>query len=131
VAALTIEARTAEARRWFQDRPPDEIIISDWGIAEFSSALGMKMRTGVIDAAQWTTSLAIFRRLTERSLQVVGVTSATFRKAAGFADLYELGLRAGDALHLAAASEQGATLWTLDRRQAAAGRVLGVPTQLI
>jgi uncharacterized protein len=57
--------------------------------------------------------------------------AATFRKAAGFADLYELELRAGDALHLAAASEQGATLWTLDRRQAQAGAVLGVPTQLL
>lgn len=42
-----------------------------------------------------------------------------------------LGLRAGDALHLATASEYGATVHTLDQRLAAAGPVLGVPTQLL
>jgi predicted nucleic acid-binding protein len=131
VAALTNEARTADALNWFATRADDELIISEWGITEFSSALGLKMRTGAVDPARWSDALAEFRRLTERSFQIVGVTSATFRKAAGFSDRYELGLRAGDALHLAAASEQGATLWTLDRRQAAAGPVLGVPTQLL
>jgi uncharacterized protein len=40
-------------------------------------------------------------------------------------------LRAGDALHLATASEQGATVHTLDQRLAEAGPVLGVPTQLL
>ena len=33
--------------------------------------------------------------------------------------------------HLAAASDQGATVWTLDRRLAEAGPALGVPTRLL
>lgn len=61
---------------------------------------------------------------------VVGVTGGQFRAAARFTDQHALGLRAGDALQLAIASEQGATLVTLDRRLAEAGPMLGVPAQL-
>ena len=48
------------------------------------------------------------------------------RAAAKFVDQHALGLRAGDALHLAATSEHGATAHTLDPRLADAGPVLGV-----
>ena len=54
------------------------------------------------------------------------------RKAEGwFVDQHALGLRAGDALHLAVASVKGETLHTLDERLAEAGPVLGVPTELL
>jgi hypothetical protein len=46
-------------------------------------------------------------------------------------DQQGLGLRAGDALHLAVAAEHGATLWTLDVRLAEAGPVLGVATGVV
>ncbi len=46
-------------------------------------------------------------------------------------DQQGLGLRAGDALHLAVAAEHGATLWTLDVRMAEAGPVLGVVTGVV
>ncbi len=59
------------------------------------------------------------------------VTGAHFRGAAKFVDQHTLGLRAGDAIHLATASEHGATVHTLDRRLSAAGPVLGVPTHLL
>jgi predicted nucleic acid-binding protein len=62
---------------------------------------------------------------------VLGVTGGQFRTAAKFADQHALGLRAGDALHLAVASEHGATVHTLDRRLAEAGPALGVPAQLL
>jgi predicted nucleic acid-binding protein len=42
-----------------------------------------------------------------------------------------LGRRAGDALHLATASEHGATAHTLDQRLAEAGPALGAPTRLL
>jgi predicted nucleic acid-binding protein len=61
---------------------------------------------------------------------VLGVTAAAFHTAATFADQPALGLRAGDALHLAIASEHGATVYTLDRRLADAGPAVGVPTSL-
>ena len=49
VAALAKEAHTARAQRWLTTAAPGELAISDWGIAEFSSALSIKMRTGQIN----------------------------------------------------------------------------------
>ena len=72
----------------------------------------------------------MFHRLVAESLSVLGVNGGHFRAAAKFVDQYLLGLRAGEALHLAVAAEHGATVWTLDQRLAEAGPVLGVPTQL-
>jgi uncharacterized protein len=51
-----------------------------------------------------------------------------FRAAAKFVDQHTLGLRAGDALHLATASEHGASVHTLDPRLAQAGPLLGEPS---
>jgi uncharacterized protein len=47
------------------------------------------------------------------------------------ADQHALGLRAGDALHLAICTDHGATLCTLDRRLANAGSTLGVKAMLL
>ena len=76
-------------------------------------------------------ALAAFARLTADFLVVLPVSTLHFAVAARFADRYELGLRAGDALHLAVAAESGATIYTLDQRLAAAGPALGVKTQLL
>jgi predicted nucleic acid-binding protein len=73
----------------------------------------------------------MFNKLVAESFTVLGVTGGQFRTAAKFADQHALGLRAGDALHLAVASEHGATVHTLDRRLAEAGPALGVPAQLL
>jgi predicted nucleic acid-binding protein len=54
-----------------------------------------------------------------------------FRAAAKFVDQHALGLRAGDALHLATAAEHGATVCTLDRCLAEAGPLLGVSTRFL
>jgi hypothetical protein len=64
-------------------------------------------------------------------MQVAAVTEAHFKRAAQFASDHKLGLRAGDALHLAIASDQGAILCTLDKRLAGAGKALGFASRLI
>jgi len=73
----------------------------------------------------------MFHKLVAESFTVLPVRGGHFRAAAKFVDQHTIGLRAGDALHLATASEHGATVHTLDQRLAEAGPVLGVPTRLL
>lgn len=131
IAALTDEADTARVQAWLGKQEPAVLIISDWVVAEFSAALSIKMRSRSLTAAHRAAALAKFAALAAESFGVLSVSSLQFRSAAHFADQYQLGLRAGDALHLAVCAAHGATLCTLDRTLAKAGPSLGVKTVLL
>ncbi len=131
VAALTNEADTGWMQSWLGQRPAEDLAISDWVATEFSSALSIKLRTGQIAAADRGEALATFARLAMDSFTVVPVSRLQFRMAARLADQYSLGLRAGDALHLAICADHGATLCTLDRRLSDAGSAFGAKTMLL
>ncbi|MBV9701592.1 MAG: type II toxin-antitoxin system VapC family toxin [Methylobacteriaceae bacterium] len=128
VAALTNEAETGRIQTWLGEQEAGSLAISDWVATEFSSALSIKLRMGQIKTTDRADALAIFARLIEESFTVLPVTGSQFRTAARFADQYALGLRAGDALHLAVCADHGATLCTLDRRLSDSGPALGVKT---
>jgi len=131
VAALTKEDRTSDVQIWLSQQSPENLAISDWVETEFSAALSIKLRTGQLAAEHRAAALAGFTRLVAVSFNRLPVASTHFRSAARFADQHGLGLRAGDALHLALAIDSGATLVTLDKRQAEAGLHLGVKTSLL
>jgi predicted nucleic acid-binding protein len=131
VAALTQEATTARIQTWLSAQAPGSLSVSEWVRTEVSSALALKLRTGQIEANHRASALAAFTQLAANSFVVLPVSAASFRAAAGFVDRADLGLRAGDALHLAIAAEHGEVLFTLDRRFADAANQLGVQAQLL
>jgi uncharacterized protein len=131
VAALTNEAETPRVRIWLGQQPVDKLAISDWVATEFSSALSIKLRTGQIGATHRAEALAMLTRLAADSFSVVPVSRSQFRAAARFADQYALGLRAGDALHLAICADHDATLCTFDHRLACTGTSFGINTMLL
>lgn len=128
VAALTNEPDSARIQSWLSGLPPGDATISDWVVTEFSSALAIKLRTGQLTVEHRAAALALFSRLSAESFVVLPVTGAHFQAAARFTDQHVLGLRAGDALHLAIVRDAGLTLCTLDRRLAEGGQALGVAT---
>jgi predicted nucleic acid-binding protein len=131
VAAFTNEAATERVQDWLGAQPVESLTISDWVTTEFSAALSIKLRNRELDVSHRADALALFARLSADSFTILPVARAQFLTAARFADQHAIGLRAGDALHLAICADRGATIYTLDRRLAEAAPLVGVQAVLL
>jgi uncharacterized protein len=131
VALLTAEARQCDVEAWLGKQPENSLFVSPWVATEIASALAIKVRTGNLTVEQRTTALALFGKLTARSLTLIQVKESHFTTATRYIDNVSLGLRGGDALHLAVSHANGLTLATLDKQLAEAGSHLGAATLLL
>lgn len=107
-------------------RQRSQLLMSDFGRAEFASAVSIRIREGMLPAAEATELLDWFDDWQPTAIRLVRIRSADLREATGFVQQFELKLRAPDALHIAVARRLGASLVTFDRRQAAAALALGL-----
>lgn len=129
VAAITPEPLTAASRAVLADS--DAIIVSTWAVVEASSGLAKKVRTGDLTEAQLEVALGKLELLAARYLPLVSPDDDHMMSAMRYTARARLGLRAGDALHVAIAASLSATLVTSDVVMARAAEALGLGTRLL
>lgn len=124
VSLLTGEPSVARVREWLGGEDAPSFLVSDWSETEIASALSLKRRTGQIPADDYAAALYEFRLFLLRSFEMLPVKKQHFEAAARYCEDCDLGLRSGDALHLAIAIDVGAEIVTLDKRFAFAAKEL-------
>jgi len=114
VALYLKEPRSSDVARWYA-ACEDDLVSAMWCVTEFASALSIKQSTGQIDGTEAQAAWQHFERLCANDLQLMPVEPVTFHRAAVLTLDHDSGLRAGDALHLAAALDAKAKgMATLD-----------------
>jgi hypothetical protein len=99
---------------------------SGWTAVDAASALSIKRRTGALHPSQHAQALAALDTLVNGGWMLVPIMLDDFAQARSWVGQAELGVRGGDALHLAIAHRLGFQLATLDKPMAAAAKRLGV-----
>ena len=102
VSLFTPETTSQAVFRWMEDCN-SSLIATDWLVTEFASALAIKNRLGSLTKAELKATQKEFDAFLASGLRLTAVTRSMFSLAAELAGRSENHLRAGDALHLAAA----------------------------
>ncbi len=118
-------------RNWFEALPTDELTVSEWTRTEFVSAIGIRVRTGGLDRRVAQDIVRTFHQLADDSLLVLVPEREDFLLSSRYLERFELGLRAGDALHLAIALNHGAhKLYSLDQVLVKSAQRLKIKAQI-
>lgn len=124
------EAASAKVEAFLR-RFESGLAVSQWTRTEFASAVGIKCRTGQISRLDGERALDRFQEVVTAYFVILQPQEQDFLLAAAFLKQWELGLRAGDALHLAiAANHRVECLYSLDSRLIHAAGQLNLPASL-
>ncbi len=130
VALLTREERSTQALEWLE-QCRETLISSDWLITETHSALGIKQRHHGLSPQARQAAAEQFERLLRGGIELRSLDRGRFRQAAELLQNPELGLRAGDALHLAVVLHSRCSrLASFDGRMLLAAKDLGLSSAL-
>ena len=128
VPLILPEAISEPIAAFFGGLSDEALAVSHWTRVEFASLLAREVRMGGLDAGTARAAGSRFEALIGESFAVLLPNRDDFDRARDWLGHFEAGLRAGDALHLAIASNRGAeAIYSLDKRMIAAGQTLGVP----
>lgn len=126
LVALHTPDRFQERATGLIDALRPELLLSDFGAAEFSSAVARMVRTGLLTEPDARVCFADFDLWSARGAVGTMVDPADIRAADGLVRRMDTSLRAPDAIHLAIARRLGANLATFDRQLAVAAAMVGV-----
>jgi len=124
IAYLTPEVFSEQADRALRASAYQPLSLSDWTETELVSALGIKCRTEQISESDAWAALAKYAELRDRFVHLP-VLGQDYQSAAELLRHWSLGLRAGDALHLAIARRQACVILSLDKVLVKAARLVG------
>jgi uncharacterized protein len=125
------EPASEAVERWFEQAGTQALGLSSWTVAEFVSAVGIKVRARALADTKGTSVVRQFRSLVRGSFRPIEPTADDFEKAAWLMERFDPGLRAGDALHAAIARNANATsLVTLDKTLARAAGSIGLSCEM-
>jgi predicted nucleic acid-binding protein len=128
VAVLILpEKESRRVESFVRKLPAGSLAASHWTRVELAGLLARLMRMGELTEDQALRAWGMSESLLKESFHIIAPTAADFDLAARFLQNHQTGLRAGDALHLAIASNNRAKmLLTLDKqliKAAAAHRI--------
>jgi predicted nucleic acid-binding protein len=124
IAPLVIAEDTSEAvEAAVSKSAPGELVTSMWTQVELASLVSRKVRMGELSDSEADAVRREFERVLGESFEVLVPTAADFIRAGKYLEVPRTGLRAGGALHLAAAANCGARkILSLDQGCLEAGR---------
>ena len=128
IAPLFIAENTSKAvEACLLGLPADSLMTGAWTKVEFASLVSRRQRMGELTPAQAQEVRSECARVMEESITLLTPTMADYELAAELLANFKSGLRAGDALHLATAHNQGELeLLSLDKTLVKAANSLGI-----
>ncbi len=126
-----VEKRSSAVEVFLNRQNPRQPTMSHWTRVEFSSLVAKDVRIGLYPSTQAMAMNAAFEVFSKNICTVLDLSRRDFDLARSYLTDHKTGLRSGDALHLAIASNNGATgIYSLDRTMIAAGQSLGLPMNI-
>jgi predicted nucleic acid-binding protein len=122
------EATSKRIELLIRNLSPGEAATGHWTRTEFSSVLAREVRMGSLTSGEARQADAEFEQVLADSFSVLLPAQNDFDLAKQYLARHHSGLRAGDALHLAIATNCGArTIYSLDKTFLKAGGALALP----
>jgi len=131
VPLILPEATSDKITAFVRRLPAEEFTVSHWARVEFSSLIAREVRIGGLDAQAAARADARFEAMVDESFSVLLPNADDFGLAKRYLGQFETRLRAGDALHLAVASNhRAAVIYSLDKTLLTAGKLLDLPVSM-
>jgi hypothetical protein len=121
-AVDTLTGRAETAIRSAQD----ELIMSDFSTAEFSSVIARRVRTRALHTDEAQAAFSSFDIWCARYVTLVKLENLDIMDATALMRRLDLALRTPDAIHIAMVQRIGCRLLTFDRAMAGVARTLGI-----
>ena len=128
VIPLYVKEATSQNCQTFVNTHKGELVISQWTMLEVYSGFSFLKRTGVVQGADMVTLTTTLEGQAKLYFKMQGIRAADFLTAKDqlAQGTFALNLRAGDALHIAVARNNGLGLVSSDTNMVKASKAFGV-----